>query len=304
MLQLGRYRDALATVDVLAPMVKASGQLKLLSDLSSMRARYVIEAADWALMANENNFGNANELFAIGISAANSGGAERAERVRQGLAERAQDPREGDLRPAIAIMEREVAAVIAHAAGRADEAVRMLTEAAQQESQLPAPLGLPAPIKPAPELLGEVLLALGRAREAVPFFEQALRAQSQPLAIGGRARARRGRGRRCRRCAPALHRALENFKEADADLPLLREARSAARPDRASARGAAPGCVRLYGRRSVAAALATPAPRVEPRAGDRDAAKAGDNGLTASCKADCTQAECAAEKRVRPRVMV
>jgi len=226
LLQLGRYRDALATVDVLAPTVKASGQLNLLSDLSSMRARYVIEAADWGRMANENNFGNANELFAIGISAANSGGAERAERVRQGLAERAQDPREGDLRPAIAIMEREVAAVIAHAAGRADEAVRMLTEAAQQESQLPAPLGLPAPIKPAPELAGEVLLALGRAREAVPFFEQALaRNPNRSRSVVGLARAAAAAGdvAAARRHYTAL---VENFKEADADLPLLREART------------------------------------------------------------------------------
>jgi tetratricopeptide (TPR) repeat protein len=227
LLQLGRYRDALATVDVLAPTVKASGQLNLLSDLSSMRARYVIEAADWARMANENNFGNANELFAIGISAANSGGAERAERVRQGLAERARDPREGDLRPAIAIMEREVAAVIAHAAGRAGEAVRMLTEAAQQESQLPAPLGLPAPIKPAPELAGEVLLALGRAREAVPFFEQALaRNPNRSRSVVGLARAAAAAGdvAGARRHYTAL---LANFEHADADLPLAREARAA-----------------------------------------------------------------------------
>ena len=226
LLQLGRYRDALATIDVLAPTVKASGQLNLLSDLSSMRARYVIEAADWARMANENNFGNANELFAIGISAANSGGAERAERVRLGLTQRAQDPREGDLRPAIAIMEREIAAVVAHAAGRGDEAVRILTAAAQQESQLPAPLGLPAPIKPAPELAGEVLLALGRAREAVPLFEQALaRNPNRTRSVVGLARAASAAGDvpGARRHYSAL---LENFKEADAELPLLREART------------------------------------------------------------------------------
>src|SRR6185503_14949944 len=191
-----------------------------------MRARYVIEAADWARMANENNFGNANELFAIGISAANSGGAERAERVRQGLLARAGDPREGDLRPAIAIMEREVAALIAHAAGRAVEAVRILTEAAQRESQLPAPLGLPAPIKPAPELAGEVLLALGRTREAVPLFEQALaRNPNRSRSVIGLARAATAAGdvAAARRHYTAL---LENFKEADADLPLLSEART------------------------------------------------------------------------------
>jgi hypothetical protein len=102
LLQLGRYREAWATLDELAPVVKASGQLTLLSDLSSMRARYVIETANWQLMARETNFGNVNELFAIGMSAARGGNADLAERARQGLAERAHDPREGDLRPAIA----------------------------------------------------------------------------------------------------------------------------------------------------------------------------------------------------------
>jgi tetratricopeptide (TPR) repeat protein len=227
LLQLGRYREALATIDELAPTVKASGQLNLLSDLSSMRARYVIEAADWPRMASENNFGNANELFAIGMSAATSGGAERAERARRGLEERAQDPREGDLRPAIAIMEREVAAVIAHAAGRGDDAVRILQAAAQLESQLPAPLGLPAPIKPAPELLGEVLLTLGRPREAMPFFEQALaRNPNRSRSVLGLARGSRAAGDvdGARRHYAAL---LANFDRADADLPLAREARAA-----------------------------------------------------------------------------
>ena len=113
LLQLGRYREARATIDELAPVVKATGNVTLLSDLSSMRARYVIETASWPLMATESNFGNANELFAIGMSAARSRNRDVASRVVQALGQRAQDPREGDLRPAIAIMQQEVAAIIA-----------------------------------------------------------------------------------------------------------------------------------------------------------------------------------------------
>jgi tetratricopeptide (TPR) repeat protein len=238
LLQLGKYRDAWATIDELAPVVKSSGQLGLLSDLSSMRARYVIETASWPLMAAENNFGNANELFAIGMSAAHAGDAVRAERARGGLADRAQDPREGDLRPAIALMEREVAAAIAHAAGRGDEAVRILQAAAEREAQLPAPLGLPAPIKPAPELLGEVLIALGRPLEAVSFFEQALRRNpNRSLSVLGLARASAAAGNA--NAAQVHYRALlSNYDEADADLPALREARAALdpRPTPSSAR--------------------------------------------------------------------
>jgi tetratricopeptide (TPR) repeat protein len=230
LLQLGKYRDAWATIDELAPVVKSSGQLGLLSDLSSMRARYVIETSGWPLMAAENNFGNANELFAIGMSAAHAGDAARAERARGGLADRAQDPREGDLRPAIALMEREVAAAIAHAAGRGDEAVRILQAATEREAQLPLPLGLPAPIKPAPELLGEVLIALGRPMEAVPLFEQALRRNpNRSLSVLGLARASAAAGNA--NAAQAHYRALlSNFEQADRDLPLLREARAALEP--------------------------------------------------------------------------
>ena len=152
-------------------------------------------------MAAENNFGNANELFAIGMSAAHAGDAARAERARGGLAERAQDPREGDLRPAIALMEREVAAAIAHAAGRGDEAVRILQAAAEREAQLPPPLGLPAPIKPAPELLGEVLIDARPPGGGGPVLRTGAAPQSQSIAVGPRARPRRGcrRERRTRR---------------------------------------------------------------------------------------------------------
>jgi hypothetical protein len=227
LLQLGRYREAWATLDELAPVVKASGQLTLLSDLSSMRARYVIETANWQLMARETNFGNVNELFAIGISAARGGNGDLAERARQGLADRAHDPREGDLRPAIALMERELAAIIALVAGRGSDAVGILQTAAESEAALPPPLGLPAPIKPVPELLGEVLVELGRPAEAVPFFEQALRRNANRSAslLGlARAAAAAERPGAARQQYSAL---LVNFDHADADLPAVREARAA-----------------------------------------------------------------------------
>jgi tetratricopeptide (TPR) repeat protein len=227
LLQLGRYREAWATLDEIAPVVKASGQLGLLSDLSTMRARYVIESGAWHLLAGETTFGNANELFAIGASAARTRNATVAERARHGLETRAQDPREGDLRPAIAIMERELAALVALAGGRGSEAVAILETAAASEARLPPPLGLPAPIKPAPELLGEVLVELGRPADAVAFFEQTLRRNpNRSLAVLGLARA--AAAQRQTDAARARYRELlANFDGADADLPALAEARAA-----------------------------------------------------------------------------
>jgi len=227
LLQLGRYREAQQTIRELEPVVTASGQATLLSDLSSMRARYVIETRRWNLMAGEQNFGNVNDLFAIGMSAVRVGNAGVAERARKALADRAQAKEEGDLRPAIAVMERELAGLIAVAAGRSHEAVSILQAAAHAELDLPAPLGLPIPIKPAPELLGEVLLDLRRPNDAIEWFARALRRNAnRTLSVIGLARASALVGHAD--TADLRYReALANFEHADSDVPELTELRAA-----------------------------------------------------------------------------
>jgi tetratricopeptide (TPR) repeat protein len=230
LLQLGRYGEAWDTIGEIAPVVKDTGLLPLLSDLSSMRARYVIETGRWDVMARERNFGNVNELFAIGVSAARSGNATSAEMARQGLADRARSEQEGDLRPAIVIMERELAALIDLVAGRREQTAAILRAASQSELQLPPPLGLPEPIKPAPEMLGEVLLELGQPRDARAAFEQALRRNpNRSLSVLGLARAAAALGDQdtARQHYGAL---LANYGSADADLAVLKEARAALEP--------------------------------------------------------------------------
>jgi predicted Zn-dependent protease len=74
----------------------------------------------------------------------------------------------------IAIMEKEVAALTRLARGEKDEAVRLAKEAADIELTMDAPSGPPEPIKPAPELYGEVLLAVDRAADAAAAFQQSL----------------------------------------------------------------------------------------------------------------------------------
>ena len=190
LLQLGRVSEAAALLGEIEPVVKATGDLTLLSDLASMRARQVVESAQWERLARERNFANVNELCAIGFSAARSGNPALAEMARAGLAGRATAPEEGALRPAIAIMERQVAGLIALAGGRGDEAVQILRAAARDELKLPPPFGLPIPIIPAPELLGEVLLELQRPAEALDAFAQALaRNANRTRSVLGSARA-------------------------------------------------------------------------------------------------------------------
>ena len=86
LLQLGRVSEAAALLGEIEPVVKATGDLTLLSDLASMRARQVVESAQWERLARERNFANVNELCAIGFSAARSGNPALAEMARAGLA--------------------------------------------------------------------------------------------------------------------------------------------------------------------------------------------------------------------------
>ena len=84
LLQLGRFRDAALLIDEIGPVVEATGDLTLVSDLASMRARQIVETRRWEAMANERNFGNVNELCAIGFSAARSGNPALAELAAPG----------------------------------------------------------------------------------------------------------------------------------------------------------------------------------------------------------------------------
>ncbi len=47
LLQLGRFRDAALLIDEIGPVVDATGDLTLVSDLSSMRARQILETRRW-----------------------------------------------------------------------------------------------------------------------------------------------------------------------------------------------------------------------------------------------------------------
>jgi tetratricopeptide (TPR) repeat protein len=226
-LQQGRFQKARETLDLIRPAVEATGAPRLKALLSDMRARYVVETRSFQELASATSFDTTGELFAIGMSAARRGDTRMAELARAELARRAGRGESGGPRAIdVAVMERELAALLAVAAGRSTEALARIQEAVALERQLPPPLGLPRPIKPASELSGEILLELGRPQEAAAAFEQALtRAPNRSLALLGLARASAARGDR-ESARRQYRRFLANWRSADPGRPELKEARS------------------------------------------------------------------------------
>jgi tetratricopeptide (TPR) repeat protein len=223
-LQLGQFARAREMADAMSAAAARTGSDLLKNHAASMRARYAIEARQWDLLRDGDDFANLDELVAIGISAARGGNSERADQVRELFGRLSSRGASGPVAPALVVMEREVAALVHLGAGRNADAIDMLRAAAEAERALPTGMGPPRPIKPAQELLGEVLLETGRAAEARDAFEAALRRNpNRSASVLGLARAVAAAGDRT---LAARHYATfaANWKEADGDRAELAEA--------------------------------------------------------------------------------
>ena len=206
---------------------RGSGLMALRNDHGSMRARHVIESERWVDMKNQMSFDNVDELFALGMSAARTGDVAKAKTCLDLLQKADAAGQDPGLREQAAIMVEEMRALIAMAGGRPIEAIAAMERATVLQGRMPKPIGRPYPVKGADELLGEILLQAGRAKEAVSWFERALvRTPNRSRAVLGLARAAAKAGE-----ATKSHRAyqqfLNNWRQADPGLPELQEARTA-----------------------------------------------------------------------------
>jgi hypothetical protein len=156
--------------------------------LAAIPARYAVERGRWTEAAalavppgdgSWPRFPQAEGLtvFARGLGAARSGDLVAAARARDRLAELAgilTAAGQGDWAEQAAIQGLAVAGWLAHAEGQSEEGLRLLAAAADREDATDKHPVTPGPIAPARELLGELLLELGRAPEALGAFEAAL----------------------------------------------------------------------------------------------------------------------------------
>lgn len=186
LLQQGRFADALAHLErVRAGMNGAQrGQV---NHLTWMRGDYLVNTEDWRAAPASWSIANtaspavvAFDQFVTGFSAARRGdrraaGAARIEMVRQLDSLRARN----DSLPlrSMAVLEKELAAMLQIADGQVEAGLTLAREAARIEAALPMEFGPPAVVKPAYELLGELLLEAGQPREAQAAFTRSLELQ-------------------------------------------------------------------------------------------------------------------------------
>jgi tetratricopeptide (TPR) repeat protein len=206
---------------------RGSGLLALRNDRGSMRARYVIESERWSEMKGQSAFDNIDELFALGMSAVKLGDVARAKSAIELFTDAAAPGKDPELREQASIMVAELEALVAFRSGRQTEAFAAMDRAAAEQARLPKPIGRPFPVKGADELYGELLLQAGRPAEAIVWFERALlRTPNRSRAVLGLARAAAKAGH-SGRSREAYTQFLANWKQADSDLPEVREARTA-----------------------------------------------------------------------------
>ena len=194
-LQLGDYAGARERIKAFEWMAETTKNQRAVGALALVRARYIIETEEWKVQPVADGASN-ETILANGFSAAKTGDLATAERMAALLAAKAKAatpaastnphadhggapaPAEAggnaDAGKRVRVMHMELAALIAQAKGQTDQAIALLKDATALEETMRAPNGAADPLKPSHELLGEVLLKAGKAKEAADAFEVSL----------------------------------------------------------------------------------------------------------------------------------
>lgn len=173
---------------------------------AAIPARYALEREAWAeaaaLTPHQTRFGwpDAVTYFARALGAARSGNPaaaraaiDRLAAIHQALQAAKDDYWAGQ----VEIQRRGALAWATLAEGHEADALRLMREAADMEDATEKAAVTPGPIKPAREMLGEMLLQLGRSAEALEAFEVTLQKEPNRFrATWGAARAAEAAGRR------------------------------------------------------------------------------------------------------------
>jgi hypothetical protein len=152
--------------------------------LAAIPARYTLERNDWSgaskLTPLDTPFPwiNAVTYFARSLGAARSGNPAAAAKdveTLNALAAKLKEAKDAYWTSQVEIQAKGASAWIAFAEGRKDEGIALMREAAGMEDLTEKSAISPGPIKPAHELLGEMLLEAGKPAEALAEFEATMK---------------------------------------------------------------------------------------------------------------------------------
>ena len=200
-LQLGRDEDVAHVLDDLRKMTDLSPQyFKVAYAASAMPARYAIERRKWseatqlAPMADALPQAAAVTAWSRAVGLARSKQAPAARKEAAKLTSAYEQIRAaGDEYWArqIHVQLNSALAWINHAEAKADEAVKLMRDAADEENAVEKQPVTPGAVLPTREQLGDLLLELNRPADALREFERALAMTPQRRnALAGAARAR------------------------------------------------------------------------------------------------------------------
>jgi tetratricopeptide (TPR) repeat protein len=195
-LQLGQDAKAGALIDHIAAVDKPEApNLPVGYALAAIPARYALERGDWQAAADLTPHAafpwdrvphaEAITHFARGIGAAKLGDVaaahDSADRL-DALHTQLRGMQQGYWAEQVAIQQQVVLALVAYTEGKKDEALAILRSAADRESASEKHIVTPGPLLPARELLGAMLLDMGRPAEALAEFEASQTTEPNRLA--------------------------------------------------------------------------------------------------------------------------
>jgi hypothetical protein len=200
-IQLGRYRDAKHTVDIIAAQYGELSNKQTAPDTPELQARHVrgrtiyavpdrvvygyfdmlfrliVESGRWDEVAQIPLLVPSREFEAVKLqweakSAAVHKDPAAAQAAAAKLVSLSQEPGQNPFASLIINLQvKEAEAFAADARGDADDAVAKLKEAAAMEDTIDDLSQPPYPVIPANELLGSLLLELNRSAEAVTYLQ-------------------------------------------------------------------------------------------------------------------------------------
>ena len=194
-LQQGRADEAKAWLAMAEEDAQRVSSRSVRGYRAAMRATYIVEGRAWDVSGLDRDrstlrFSAAtSEVFAIGMSAVQTGRMDAAnqslDQLRQRVSQAADEESANHVLSG-KVMTRQLAAMIFIAQGNVDDGLSLLQEAAFLEDTIPYKYGPPFPVKPSHELLGEVLLRLGKRDAAHRHFTLALERRPQrALSLAG-----------------------------------------------------------------------------------------------------------------------